>query len=141
MATKTESKPTPQPQLMTAANVGGVTEAVKPPFASAVMHLGGLDWCDMEAALLVLQAEGKRALAKAHRAGNTEAPGAQARAKSLEDVYKLLKRGGVEAVTRKLYGETRACFALRDIVHPETKPLDEATQAEDIELGWDDAEE
>lgn len=142
MAAKTDTRPEAQkPHLLTAKDLQDSPEALKAPFEGAVMHLRGMDWADLDGTLLILQAEGKRAVAKSRRAGNREAPGALARASKMEEAYKALKRGGVAAVTRKLYGEERPWFEFADLVHDETKPLEEAVTADDIELGWDAAEE
>ena len=120
-----------------------MTEPVDQP-DGAVMMLPNGDWCDQEAALLVLKAEGNRAANKSVRGTFSEVNGgggASARERSLRDIYRLLQRGDMKGVSRKLYGHDKATwFRLTDIKHPETRTVSETGEDVRVEVQWDNEE-
>jgi hypothetical protein len=88
------------------------------------------DWCDKEATLAYLKAEGSQALMAERRPFNQDAAGAAARGRKLRDRYDAIKSGRFKGI----FTMDDPALAHEEILPPEDG---EPVVQEVPELGWD----
>jgi hypothetical protein len=128
-------QPIPEPKVFRGDEVLPPTTAQVQVPEGAVMLLPSGDWCDKAAALLVLEAEGKRALAKSLNGTHQDPAGAAARDRNMREFHRLLSADNLKEISRRLYGNDKSkWFRLEDLKHPEVRVTGDDGQP--VEVEW-----